>query len=248
MLEETSKRDPFYLQNLMYDRPIDISAVESVTIKITIPKNFSAYIIDDLHFAGTNNNSIEFFIEEESILTYQFFVANHKLCDLCEHKKEYDCQAIPENFEKNVSATLLQPGGKAYLKCHYLGDKNSVFKLNTHQHHLASNTTSTVSVKSVLDNAAKFVTDSTIHVEKNLKNIISEQMNKNLLLNEKAHVISTPKLNINTNEASCKHGATIGSLSEHDLFYLQSRGLDEEAAMRTLVDAFLELNQSVIDK
>ena len=242
MQEKTSKRDPFYLQNLMYDRPIDMTEVENVTIKITIPKDFSAYIIDDLHFDRAVNNTIELYLEEQSTLTYQFFVANHQLCNLCERKKEYDCQTLPESFEKNVNITLAQPGGQAYVKCHYLGDSGSIFKLNTHQRHLASNTTSTVVIKSVLDDKAKFVTDSMVYVEKNLQNVVAKQMNKNLLLNEKAHVISTPKLDINTDSVLCRHGATISSLSEQDLFYLESRGLSEDAAIRTLVEAFLALN------
>lgn len=241
MLEETSKKDPFYLQHLMYDRPVDITKIETLTLKITIPHNFSVYIIDDLHFESAVNNSIELHLEENSNVTYQLFVANHELCNLCEYKKEYDCQSVSENFKKNVHVKLRKPGGNAYLKCHYLGDKKSLFTLNTYQHHCASNTTSIVSVKSILDNSAKFLTDSTIDVAKNLTNVKSEQINKNLLLHKKAHVITTPKLDINTSEASCKHGATIGSLSEQDIFYLQSRGLSRQAAIRTLIEAFLNI-------
>lgn len=240
MLEETSKHDPFYLQNLMYDRP-DIEATP-VTLKITIPKNFSAYIIDDLHFVDTNNNTVELLLEENATVTYQFFVANHELCDLCERRKEFDCQALPEIFEKNLLITLAERGGQAYVKCHYLGDDSSVFKLSTQQRHLASDTTSTVTVKSVLDDAAHFVSENRVFVETDLDGVIAEQMNKNLLLSDRAHVITTPILDINSNEAACRHGATMSGLSQEELFYLESRGLSRDDATRTLIEAFLALN------
>jgi hypothetical protein len=225
----------------MYDRPIDMAQVENVTIKLTIPANSSAYLIDDLKFDRATKNTIEIFLEENSTMFYQFFVANHQLCNLCERKKVYDCQKLPAIFEKRVSVILEQPGGQAYVKCHYLGDNKSIFKLNTEQRHKASNTTSTLIVKSVLDDESKFVADSTTYVEKNITDVVAEQMNRNLLLNDKAHVISTPNLDINTNEASCKHGTTISSLSEQDLFYLASRGLNKETSIKTLVEAFLSL-------
>ncbi|MBU1007890.1 SufD family Fe-S cluster assembly protein [Candidatus Dependentiae bacterium] len=237
ILEPSTKADPFYLQNLMYDRPIQIT--DPLTITIIIPKNCSVFIIDDLHLSGATQNTIEFILEESSQLTYQFFVANHQLCERCEHKELYDCQKLPAVFEKNIYVNLTAPHAQAFLKCHYLGDQKSNFKLTTKQHHQASNTTSKLIMKSVLDEQAKLISDSVITVDKKIKNVTAEQTNKNLMLHPKARVISMPKLRVNSKDVSCKHGATVSTIDQEQLFYLQSRGIEKKEAERILIEAFL---------
>jgi Fe-S cluster assembly scaffold protein SufB len=239
--ENTTKSNPFYLQNLMYDLPFDVDFIESMVIKITVPKNMPAYVIDDLHFSKTTKNKVEFFVKKDSTLTYKMFVANHEMCNLCDRKDFFDCQTLPENFEKILEINLEEENASAYINCHYLGDKHSLFKLISTQNHTADNTLSKLVVKSVLDGESKFETNNTIFVDKDLKNVTAEEENKNLVLSDKAHVITIPKLKINSNDVSCRHGATVSTLGEKDLFYLQSRGIEKIDAQRTLIEAFLRL-------
>lgn len=237
--EPSTKADPFFLQNLMYDLPFELDSIDELTIDITIPKDISTYIIDDIHFDISVNNSINLTLHENSVVTYQFFVANHQLCDLCDKKEFFDCQTLPEQFEKTVKIVLEEENAHAYIKCHYLGDGKSKFTLHTTQHHVASNTTSKLMVKSVLDGAAKFVTDNAIVVEKNLTKVAAEQASKNLMLAPSAHVIAIPKLRVHSQNVACKHGATVTKIDSDQLFYLESRGIEKADAERMLIEAFL---------
>ena len=45
---------------------------------------------------------------------------------------------------------------------------------------------------------------------------------------------------IDADDLKCSHGATIGNLSEEQVFYLRSRGLDEAQARRILVRGFFD--------
>lgn len=238
--ERTTKEDPFYLQNLMYDLPFDLEALDSVSIEISVPKKLSVHIVDDLHFVNKINNTISVSLEENSMLAYQFFVANHELCNACERKGK-GCQTLPSVFEKVMKINLNGKYASAYIKCHYMGDKNGMFKLKTEQNHNESETTSKVIVKSVLDDQAKFTVDNTTYIKENLSKIKAEQENRNLMLSEKAHVITTPKLQINSSDISCSHGVSISSLDQKELFYLESRGLNKQKAELTLVEAFLNI-------
>ena len=47
-----------------------------------------------------------------------------------------------------------------------------------------------------------------------------------------------PELEILADDVKCSHGATVGDLDEAALFYLRSRGIDEAAARRMLIEAF----------
>ena len=238
--ESTTKDDPFYLQNLMYDLPFDITKQDIINIRIIIPQELKAYIVDDLHVMQLTNNNLEFELKEKSQLTYQLFISNHHYCDSCATKDKFNCQNLPNKFSKKITINLIENEAQAYIKCHYLSDKKSEFIINTSQNHLASNTTSKLIVKSVLDNRAKLISNNTIHVPQKIKNVIAMQENKNLLLGNKAHVISIPQLKINSKQVKCNHGATISSINKEDLFYLQSRGIDAYDAECMLISAFLK--------
>ena len=81
--ENYDKKNPLYLENLTYDLPFNLEEVDSLEIKVVIPKKMSAHIIDDLHFSSTNSSTIELILHESSQATYQLFVANHQLCQMC---------------------------------------------------------------------------------------------------------------------------------------------------------------------
>ncbi len=66
----------------------------------------------------------------------------------------------------------------------------------------------------------------------------SKQTNNNLLLSEQARADSQPQLEIYADDVKCTHGATLGPIDDRALFYLQSRGLDVEAARSLLTYGF----------
>ena len=65
-------------------------------------------------------------------------------------------------------------------------------------------------------------------------------MNRSLLLSREAKANTKPELEIANDDVRCTHGATIGQISEQELFYLQSRGIDLLAARAMLARGFLE--------
>jgi Fe-S cluster assembly protein SufD len=64
------------------------------------------------------------------------------------------------------------------------------------------------------------------------------QVNKNLLLSERAEVDTRPRLEINADDVACVHGAAVGQLDPDALFYLRSRGVGEHEARAVLVSGF----------
>ena len=61
-----------------------------------------------------------------------------------------------------------------------------------------------------------------------------------LMLDGQSTSTTTPSMRIERGDATVAHEATVGRLGERELFYLQSRGLTEQEAIRTLVSGFLE--------
>ena len=237
--ESFTSEDPLFLQSLFFDLPFDFNDYDFISIDIEIVENIFVYVIDDLHFANTKNNKIKFSLKESSQLFYRLFVANHRMCDVCRRKEFSYCQTLPEKFGKEINVDMDGKHSGAYVKCHYLGDKTSYFKIKTSQNHRSSNTTSKLLVKSVLDDQSQMINESTIFVDKNLENINSEQSNKNLLIGESSKVRSIPNLGINSKKVVCKHGSTFRNLDQEELFYIQGRGLDKSSSRQMLINAFL---------
>ena len=61
-----------------------------------------------------------------------------------------------------------------------------------------------------------------------------------LLLSEGAHIDSIPALEIAANDVKAFHGATVGAISDEELFYAESRGIDRAQAERMIALGFFE--------
>jgi Fe-S cluster assembly protein SufD len=59
-----------------------------------------------------------------------------------------------------------------------------------------------------------------------------------LLLSEEAEVDPLPVLEINQDDVKCKHGATVTEIDDDHLYYLMSRGLNQEMARQELIEGF----------
>jgi len=58
------------------------------------------------------------------------------------------------------------------------------------------------------------------------------------LLSADAEADAKPQLEIYADDVKCAHGVTVGQLEDKSIFYLKSRGLDEETARNVLTFAF----------
>lgn len=66
------------------------------------------------------------------------------------------------------------------------------------------------------------------------------QTNRNLVLNEGARADTIPFLEIETAEVKCSHAGAVGRVDDEHLFYLESRGVPEQAAKQLIVLGFLQ--------
>jgi Fe-S cluster assembly protein SufD len=74
----------------------------------------------------------------------------------------------------------------------------------------------------------------------------ANQLSRTLLLSPQARIDTKPQLEITADDVKCSHGATISQLSDDEMFYLQSRGLDPATSRTLLINAFaIEVINSV---
>ena len=93
--------------------------------------------------------------------------------------------------------------------------------------------------KAVLDGESRGVFQGKIVVSPGAQKTDGKQMAGALLLSETAEFDSKPELEIFADDVICGHGATSGQIDDDLLFYLEARGIPEEAARALLIQAFV---------
>jgi len=90
----------------------------------------------------------------------------------------------------------------------------------------------------ILDGRSRGVFHGRIIVHEDAQKTDAKQTNRNLLLSDNAQIDTKPQLEIYADDVKCTHGATIGQMDEDAIFYMQSRGIAEDAAKEILLSAF----------
>ena len=106
--------------------------------------------------------------------------------------------------------------------------------------HLAPNTTSKVTSKSVSRLDGRSTYRGMLHVAKGATNVKSTVRCDALLLDDTSKTDTYPYMEINQEDATITHEATVGKIGDEQIFYLMTRGFSEEEALSLIVNGFME--------
>lgn len=120
----------------------------------------------------------------------------------------------------------------------YIAGEGQHIDNHTRIDHRVGPATSTQEYRGILGGRCRCVWNGKAIVHKGADGTDAEQTNHNLLLSENAEIDAKPELEIYADEVKCAHGTTVGQLDAAALFYLRTRGLDEQRAKRVLTRAF----------
>jgi Fe-S cluster assembly protein SufD len=133
------------------------------------------------------------------------------------------------------SVSLLRPRAHAKINGFSLSGGAQRTDCKTNIHHIAQATTSEQVQKNMIGGRATGAWRGRIRVEQSAQQTDSKQLSRTVLLSDKSRAWAVPTLEIIADDVQCTHGATVSDLSEEELFYLRSRGLDRSAARNLLM-------------
>ena len=131
-------------------------------------------------------------------------------------------------------------GSNARMSGFFFADKDQLFDLDTQQNHNAPRTTSDLLFKGAAKDNARTVWQGMIKSLPNMQKIDGYQVCRNLMLNTEVRMDAIPGLEIEADDVKCSHAATFGTLEEHILFYLMSRGITRPQAQLMVIDGFFD--------
>ena len=135
---------------------------------------------------------------------------------------------------------LEKDNARANIYSAYKTKKDCLTDITTNIHHLAKETKSNQYAKCVLSENSSAVFQGKIHIAPNSEKSQGEQLHKALYLSNNASLNCKPELEIYTDDVKCSHGASCGEINPEQLFYLTSRGINKDQAIKMLTDAHLD--------
>jgi Fe-S cluster assembly protein SufD len=140
----------------------------------------------------------------------------------------------------DLDVYLAGEGAEAELNGLYLTKAGQVIDHHTTIHHQVPHAVSRQLYKGILDGDSRAVFNGKVVVSRDAQSTSAQQLNRNLLLSDDAEIDTKPELLIDADDVKCAHGASIGQLTDDQIFYLRSRGLGLEESRRLLTMGFAD--------
>ncbi len=159
-------------------------------------------------------------------------------------------QAVVEWVDANIgskltmkypSVYLLGKGAKADLLSVAFAGKGQHQDTGAKAVHIASDTTSRIISKSVSKDDGRTSYRGLLYVAKGARNVKSTVRCDALLIDDHSRTDTYPYIEVNEDDATITHEASVGKIGEDQVFYLMSRGFDEQEALNLVVSGFLEV-------
>jgi Fe-S cluster assembly scaffold protein SufB len=209
----------------------------TVLIKVNKESEYNSQVIETLVHSNANL-SVQYFIDT-SETGNNFCYRGSKV--MKDGELNWTDVIIGGNFAQIISKCNLEEEGATYIK------RTATFSNSSQQmdifdsvNHHASYTNSIILSRSVVDQESKTIYRGKIHVNKNSQGCSAHQKSENLLLDKNSRCNAVPILEVSNDDISCSHGASFTNIDVEKLFYLNSRGFQDEAARNLIVSGFIE--------
>ena len=143
-----------------------------------------------------------------------------------------------ELARNDIVADIAGAGAEVIFRGLYLAAGQQHIDNHTRVDHRVGPAKSTEEYRGILNGRSRCVFNGKAIVHDGADGTDADQSNHNLLLSDNAEIDTKPELEIYADDVKCSHGATVGQLDKTALFYLRSRGLDEDEATQALTRAF----------
>ncbi|MFY9489223.1 MAG: SufD family Fe-S cluster assembly protein [Solirubrobacterales bacterium] len=106
--------------------------------------------------------------------------------------------------------------------------------------HESGNTTGDTVWKGAATGTSRASYEGLIEIVEGAQNSHTYLQTHSLMLSKQAKVDAIPSLIVKTDDVSASHGGTVGEVDEDQVFYMRTRGISRENAIRILVEGFFE--------
>ncbi len=119
-----------------------------------------------------------------------------------------------------------------------VGDEG-IFNYYQAVYHNAKNTTSNITNFAISLGKSNITFKTIGNIKNKMSNSNCRQLSKGIIISDESSITSEPILLIDEYDVFASHGASIGKMSDDELFYLMSRGLSKDEALKLIVGGLI---------
>ncbi len=209
-------------------------------IKITVIKDCSL----DLDIKLEEESKLNFNIKIEDNVTFNLNILSSGVGGKIQYKYNLNesstCNVFKFQNVDSIKEMIIAElkGERANLDYNFKTISNNKETYDYHIFHRYKNTTSNIKNNGVCVENGNIIYQVSSFVPKNITGCIVNQNNRIInLTNNKCEIL--PNLYIDCNDVEASHSALIGKFSDEEMFYIQSRGIDYNNAIKLLITGFL---------
>ncbi len=141
---------------------------------------------------------------------------------------------------KYPAVMLMEPGARGEVLSVAFAKDGMHQDAGAKMTHAAPNTSSQIISKSISKGLGRSSYRGLVKIHKGARGSRSNVVCDALLIDDESRTDTYPYMEIEENDVSIGHEATVSKVADEQLFYLQSRGISEEEAMSMIVNGFIE--------
>ena len=142
--------------------------------------------------------------------------------------------------KQRLDIITAEPGSDMRHSGIYFTERGEHLDLFTTDLHEQGHTSGDTVWKGALTGESRASFEGLIHIVKGAQESHTYLQTHQMLLSPKARGDAIPSLIVQTDNVSASHGGTVGELDEEQLFYMMTRGIPRQEAVRVLVEGYFE--------
>lgn len=218
--------------NFLLDSDLVINVFDNLSVTFDLRKYNDKNILINV---GKNSVcELRFIVENtEKTLNLQGFCADNAVFNV------YYADLSDGNTHINLESNLKGKESKTDIRYSVISRDLNLKKYNISINHFNDKTKSNFEGFGVATGTSEVVSNCVSHIHEKCIKSEAHQISKIILFDEKSKAHADPVLKIDCDDVVASHGVAIGALNNDHIFYLKSRGLNNDEARRLIVLGYL---------
>ncbi|HEX2396912.1 MAG TPA: SufD family Fe-S cluster assembly protein [Solirubrobacteraceae bacterium] len=159
--------------------------------------------------------------------------------------RDAHCTWIPIHLggrltRQHLELSTAEPGADMRHRGIYFTEASEHLDLYTVDLHESGHTTGDTVWKGAATGASRASYEGLIKIDPGAQESHTYLQTHSMMLSPRAKVDAIPSLIVETDSVSASHGGTVGEVDEGQIFYMRTRGLSRQEAVRVIVEGYFE--------
>lgn len=188
---------------------------------------------------ASNNSTINYFSIKEGLSNspLDYKIVSHLFNDskITLHNLNANRNVVNEY----IGGELLQSGSEYYVYAVDINTSKDKHQLDAVAHHKCGNSLSRFTCFGMVNNNSHSVINTNGFIYKHASMSDMNHKIKGIILDPKSTITANPILEIDDFDVVAGHGASVGDISQEDIYYLMSRGLTYEESRKLILSSLI---------